>query len=115
MAPEWVFNLPITSKVDVYSYGMVALEMITGRNPTSDDNQSEEQIRLVSWVRDKVQEEGFRWTDKDAMIRDETEKCLVKHLLKVALQCVEEDTDARPTMSEVVNMLLSPEIDDQCL
>ncbi|KAF5764830.1 putative protein kinase RLK-Pelle-SD-2b family [Helianthus annuus] len=29
MAPEWVFNLPITSKVDVYSYGMVVLEMIT--------------------------------------------------------------------------------------
>nr|GEX05408.1 putative receptor protein kinase ZmPK1 [Tanacetum cinerariifolium] len=30
MAPEWVFNLPITSKADVYSYGMVVLEMITG-------------------------------------------------------------------------------------
>ena len=29
MAPEWVFNLPITSKVDVYSYGIVVLEMVT--------------------------------------------------------------------------------------
>ncbi|PWA71184.1 S-locus glycoprotein domain-containing protein [Artemisia annua] len=125
MAPEWVFNLPITSKVDVYSYGMVVLEMITGRSPisdhASDDNQSDEQIQLISWVRDKVQEEGLGWTGKqimdilDPMIRDETEKGLVKHLLKVALQCVEEDKDARPTMSEVVNMLLSPEIDDQCL
>ncbi|GJR56925.1 S-locus glycoprotein domain-containing protein [Tanacetum coccineum] len=117
MAPEWVFNLPITSKVDVYSYGMVVLEMITGRSPTSDDNQSEEQIRLVSWVRDKVQEEGFRWTEKqimdimDPMIRDESEKDMVKHLLKVALQCVKEDKDARPSMSEVVNMLLTPDID----
>ncbi|CAI9291806.1 unnamed protein product [Lactuca saligna] len=31
MAPEWVFNLPITSKVNVFSYGVVILEMITGR------------------------------------------------------------------------------------
>ncbi|GKC04627.1 S-locus glycoprotein domain-containing protein [Tanacetum coccineum] len=108
---EWVLHL------DVYSYGMVALEMITGRSPTSDDNQSEEQLRLVSWVRDKVQEEGFRWTEEqikdilDPMIRDETEKDLVKHLLKVALRCVKEDKDARPSMSEVVNMLLTPDID----
>ncbi|PWA77634.1 S-locus glycoprotein domain-containing protein [Artemisia annua] len=109
MAPEWVFNLPITSKVDVYSYGMVVLEMITGRSPISDHES------------DDNQEEGLGWTEKqimdilDHMIRDETEKGLVKHLLKVALQCVEEDKDVRPTMSEVVNMLLSPEIDDQCL
>ncbi|GJW17501.1 S-locus glycoprotein domain-containing protein [Tanacetum coccineum] len=122
MAPEWVFNLPITSKVDVYSYGMVVLEMITGRCPTSDQtsdaNQSGEQKTLVSWVRDKVHEEGLRWTEKqmidilDPMIRDGYEKDLMKNLLTVALQCVEEDKDARPTMSEVVKMLLSPDIDD---
>ncbi|PWA56902.1 S-locus glycoprotein domain-containing protein [Artemisia annua] len=122
MAPEWVFNLPITSKVDVYSYGMVVLEMITGRCPTSDqtsDNyQSGEQKTLVSWVRDKVQEEGLSWTEKQIMdildptIGDGCEKGLMKNLLKVALQCVEEDKDARPTMSEVVKMLLSPDIDN---
>ncbi|GKD60996.1 S-locus glycoprotein domain-containing protein [Tanacetum coccineum] len=109
MAPEWVFNLPITSKVDVYSYGMVVLEMITGRSPTSDDNQSEEQIRLVSWVRDESEKQIM--DIMDPMIRDESEKDMVKHLLKVALQCVKEDKDARPSMSEVVNMLLTPDID----
>ncbi|PWA95941.1 S-locus glycoprotein domain-containing protein [Artemisia annua] len=122
MAPEWVFNLPITSKVDVYSYGMVVLEMITGRSPTSDqtsdDNQSGEQKTLLSWVRDKVQEEGLSWTEEqimdivDPMIRDGYEKGLMKNLLTVALQCVEEDKDARPTMSEVVKMLHFPDIDD---
>ena len=34
LAPEWVFNLPITSKVDVYSYGIVVLEMVTGKDPS---------------------------------------------------------------------------------
>ncbi|KAM0054641.1 putative protein kinase RLK-Pelle-SD-2b family [Helianthus debilis subsp. tardiflorus] len=60
MAPEWVFNLPVTSKVDVYSYGMVVLEMITGRSHTydqpSDDNERLEQKRLVSWIKEKVHE-----------------------------------------------------------
>ncbi|KAJ9559319.1 hypothetical protein OSB04_013933 [Centaurea solstitialis] len=35
MAPEWVYNFPITSKVDVFSYGVVVLEMITGLSPLS--------------------------------------------------------------------------------
>ena len=34
MASEWVCNLPITLKVDVYSYGIVVLEMITGKGPS---------------------------------------------------------------------------------
>ncbi|KAJ0726481.1 putative protein kinase RLK-Pelle-SD-2b family [Helianthus annuus] len=38
MAPEWVFKLPITSKVDVYSYGVVVLEMITGRGQEGRSN-----------------------------------------------------------------------------
>ena len=32
MAPQWVFNLPITSKVDVYSYRIVVLKMVTEKS-----------------------------------------------------------------------------------
>lgn len=66
MAPEWVYNLSITSKVDVYSYGIVMLELITGRSPTtttrsalgsnnSVDNGGE-QRGIMSWVREKTKE-----------------------------------------------------------
>ncbi|KAK9064290.1 hypothetical protein SSX86_015670 [Deinandra increscens subsp. villosa] len=116
MAPEWVFNLPITSKVDVYSFGMVVLEMITGRSPTydqpRDENERLEQKRLVSWVREKVHEAGESLTDaqimeiRNPMIRGGYEKEHMNNLLIVALQCVEEDKDARPTMSEVVKMIM---------
>ncbi|GMP45397.1 hypothetical protein CsSME_00013937 [Camellia sinensis var. sinensis] len=55
MALEWVFNLPITSKVDVYSYGIVVL-MITGRSPTGvrdavEGEEEERCERLETWVR----------------------------------------------------------------
>ncbi|XWS24173.1 hypothetical protein CRYUN_Cryun28dG0078000 [Craigia yunnanensis] len=59
MAPEWVFNLPITSKVDVYSYGIVLLQLVTGRSPAmgmqvTDDESPKEQRTLVSWVREHM-------------------------------------------------------------
>ncbi|KAF5778950.1 putative protein kinase RLK-Pelle-SD-2b family [Helianthus annuus] len=61
MAPEWVFKLPITSKVDVYSYGVVVLEMITGRGPggkkqRADHEDGDLELGVVEWVRDRVRD-----------------------------------------------------------
>ncbi|XP_071704235.1 putative receptor protein kinase ZmPK1 [Rutidosis leptorrhynchoides] len=122
MAPEWVFKLPITSKVDVYSYGMVVLEMITGRSPTrgqaSDCNEAVEQKGLVNWVREKVYEKGDSLIEQhfkdilDPKMMDEYEHGEMVKLLKVALRCVEENKDLRPTMSEVVKILCNPKTDD---
>ncbi|KAL3007621.1 hypothetical protein AAZX31_08G345000 [Glycine max] len=57
MASEWVYNLPITSNVDVYSYGIVLLEMTTGKSQTMDvetvDGTEPHNGRLVTWVRVK--------------------------------------------------------------
>ncbi|KAK2965418.1 hypothetical protein RJ640_006937 [Escallonia rubra] len=105
MAPEWVFNMPITSKVDVYSYGMVVLEMITGRRQVGEaDNY------LVHWVREKMQGESAAkesWVREiiDPKIDGHSDLDEIEVVVKVALHCVEEDKDARPTMSKVVEML----------
>ncbi|XP_022844040.1 putative receptor protein kinase ZmPK1 [Olea europaea var. sylvestris] len=106
MAPEWVYNLPITSKVDVYSYGIVLLELITGRNLANDNEGG-----LVNWVRGKVQDSERRvsWIEEivDTSKNGEIEKDRAETMVKVALQCAEEDRDSRPKMSQVVDMLLS--------
>ncbi|KAE8010396.1 hypothetical protein FH972_006767 [Carpinus fangiana] len=58
MAPECAYNLPITSKVDVYSYGIVVLEMVTGKSPTImhsfDSGGAREHTRLVTLVREQI-------------------------------------------------------------
>jgi serine/threonine protein kinase len=58
MAPEWLYNLPITSKVDVYSYGIVVLEMVTGKSPTgmrsSNSGGAVEYTRVVKLVKEKI-------------------------------------------------------------
>ncbi|XP_027094308.1 putative receptor protein kinase ZmPK1 [Coffea arabica] len=119
MAPEWAFNLPITSKVDVYSYGIVVLELITGRKPTggnsNDDSSAVEPRRLVSWVKGKMQEANGRGSPTSVMgivdpaLDGEFDMERMEILVKVALKCAEEDIDARPTMREVVDILLHQE------
>ncbi|KAG5543600.1 hypothetical protein RHGRI_016371 [Rhododendron griersonianum] len=60
MAPEWISNLRISSKVDVYSYRVVVMEMVTGKSPMTMGGQGSgntgemEQRGLVKWVREKM-------------------------------------------------------------
>ncbi|KAI3758857.1 hypothetical protein L6452_06429 [Arctium lappa] len=118
MAPEWLFvNLPITSKVDVFSYGVVMLEMITGRSPTDNANQSGGSVRrLDSWVTAVMAAADGKndWIEEiiDSTIDGKYDKNRMEILVTVALLCCNEDKDARPTMSQVVDMLLHVEEDN---
>ncbi|KAL4649552.1 hypothetical protein ACB092_01G021600 [Castanea dentata] len=120
MVPEWVFNLPITSKVDVNSYGIVVLEMVTGKSIIMSVHAigagvEAEHRRLVTWVREaKNKEATTTTTTTTSWIEDIIDPTMegiwdmgkVKILVEVALQCVEEEKDARATMSQVVKMLV---------
>ncbi|KAE8100120.1 hypothetical protein FH972_018047 [Carpinus fangiana] len=115
MAPEWVYDLPITSKVDVYSYGIVVLEMVTGKSQT---NILTVQGGLITWVRDKVKEGATRKVSRieeivDPMMAGKYDMAKMEVLIRAALQCVEEDKDARPTMRQVVEMLLRRDWEDE--
>ncbi|CAK7357472.1 unnamed protein product [Dovyalis caffra] len=109
MAPEWVFNLPITSKVDVYSYGIVLLEIASGKSPAMEI----EHERLVTWVREKEKDNTAKdsWIEMiaDPKLEGKYDKDKMEILVMVALKCVNEDKDARPTMRQVVEMLLPHE------
>ncbi|TKY68984.1 putative receptor protein kinase ZmPK1 [Spatholobus suberectus] len=122
MAPEWVFNLPITSKVDVYSYGIVVLEMITERSPTTGiqitelEAESPHRERLVTWGREKGRkgsEVGSSWVDQivDPILGSNYDMKEMEILATVALECVEEEKDARPSMSQVAERLQNHEND----
>ncbi|KAK3231305.1 hypothetical protein Dsin_003186 [Dipteronia sinensis] len=117
MAPEWVYNLPITAKVDVYSYGMVVLEMITGKSQTGtlsfDHGGLTSHGRLVTWVKEKMNKAAatrdHSWVEEifDPSLGCEYDINKLEVFVRVALLCLEEDKDSRPTMRQVVEMLAS--------
>ena len=120
MAPEWLFNLPISSKVDVYSYGIVVLEMLTGKSSTIEvqtiDGVEAHHGRLVTWVREKRsnrRSEMASWVGEiiDPVILPNCDVRMMEILARVALDCVDEDKDVRPTMSQVVEVLQGHEND----
>jgi hypothetical protein len=117
MAPEWISNMQITSKVDVYSYGVVVLEIITGKSPTSGiqfkDGEELCHERLVTWVREKRRKglEVGCWVEQivDPNLGSNYDVKRMETLANVALDCVAEEKNVRPTMSQVVERLLSHE------
>ncbi|XP_065873278.1 putative receptor protein kinase ZmPK1 [Euphorbia lathyris] len=113
MAPEWVLNLPITSKVDVYSYGIVVLEMVTGKKCSSgsgNTGEEQEQQGMVEWIREK-KNGGETWIEEiaDPIFEGEYDKDEMEILVSLALQCVEEDKDSRPSMRKVTETLMHPQ------
>ncbi|XP_049936687.1 putative receptor protein kinase ZmPK1 [Nymphaea colorata] len=108
MAPEWILNLPITSKVDVYSYGILVLELMTGRNSTGSQQVGENgevgNKKLVPWIREMVRM-NQNWVQEivDPQLYGMYNSSSVEILIKVALQCIEKEMDGRPTLSQVVD------------
>ncbi|KAL3514419.1 hypothetical protein ACH5RR_027136 [Cinchona calisaya] len=102
--------------VDVYSYGMVLLEMVTGRSPkthiqTFGAGGKVAEKGLVEWVREMVKgdAEMTSWIDEildPLMGNTQCDKGKMALLVRIALQCVEEDRNVSPTMRQVVEMLL---------
>ncbi|KAJ8754355.1 hypothetical protein K2173_002806 [Erythroxylum novogranatense] len=104
VAPEWFKNLPVTSKVDVYSYGVVLLEIICCRRNVVTDMEEEEIVILTDWAYDfYVARRMDVLVDNDELAL--SDKGRLERWLKVAFWCIQEDPLSRPTMKMVMEML----------
>ncbi|XP_075508216.1 G-type lectin S-receptor-like serine/threonine-protein kinase SD2-5 [Primulina tabacum] len=108
LAPEWITNYAISEKSDVYSYGMVLLELIGGRK-NYDQAEGSEKSHFPSYAF-RMLEEGKQKDIIDAKLKIGEEDERVDIAIKVALWCIQDDMYLRPPMTKVVQMLegLSP-------
>jgi len=106
LAPEWISGTAITSKVDVYSYGMVLLDIVSGsRNSTK--QSSVEDVHKAYFpvqVAHKLLD-GDIASLVDANLLGEANLEVVERVCKVACWCIQDVEFDRPTMSEVVQFL----------
>ncbi|XP_074349809.1 G-type lectin S-receptor-like serine/threonine-protein kinase RLK1 [Apium graveolens] len=103
VAPEWFRNIPITVKVDVYSFGVLLLEIICCRRSVENLEFGEKAI-LTDWVWDCFQDgRMIELLENDEDILSEWEK--VETFVIVGIWCIQEDPSLRPTMRKVIQML----------
>ncbi|XP_031261769.1 G-type lectin S-receptor-like serine/threonine-protein kinase SD2-5 isoform X2 [Pistacia vera] len=103
LAPEWITNSPISEKSDVYSYGMVLLEIIGGRR-NYDSGVDSEKAHFPSYAFKMQEEEKLsEIIDPRLDINEKDEKVVTA--IKVALWCIQDEMHLRPPMSKVVQML----------
>ncbi|OWM79609.1 hypothetical protein CDL15_Pgr023021 [Punica granatum] len=103
LAPEWVSNRPTTVKADVYSYGMLLLEIIGGRR-NLDMSFDVENFFYPGWAY-KEMTNGSAMKVVDRRMEGSVEEEELIRALKVAFWCIQDEVFMRPTMGEVVKML----------
>ncbi|WRX07687.1 Protein kinase domain - like 5 [Theobroma cacao] len=101
MAPEWQKNTPISVKADIYSFGIVLLEIVCCRRNLDTTVSKTEEIILSNWVyRCFVEKE----LDK-LVLGEEVDKKNLEKMVMVALWCIQDEPALRPSIKSVVMML----------
>ncbi|KAL1224857.1 Somatic embryogenesis receptor kinase 4 [Cardamine amara subsp. amara] len=105
IAPEYLSTGKSSEKTDVFGYGVMLLELITGQKAfdlarlANDDD-----IMLLDWVKEVLKEKKL-----ESLVDEELEGNYVdnevEHLIQMALLCTQSSAMERPKMSEVVRML----------
>ncbi|KAI5433171.1 probable receptor-like protein kinase At2g42960 [Lathyrus oleraceus] len=107
VAPEYANSGLLNEKSDIYSFGVLLLEAVTGRDPVNYSRPSDE-VNLVEWLKIMV---GARRAEEVVDLRLEVKPSAraLKRSLLVALRCIDPDAEKRPKMSHVVRMLEADE------
>ncbi|XP_031268911.1 MDIS1-interacting receptor like kinase 1 [Pistacia vera] len=104
IAPEYGYTMKVDEKIDIYSFGVVLLELLTGKRPV--DPEFGESVDIVEWIRRKIKENR----NLEEVLESNVGNC--KHVqeemllvLRIALLCTAKLPKDRPSMRDVITML----------
>lgn len=105
-SPEYQYAKQVSKKSDVWSYGCLLLELLTGKVSAYTAPGGARGVDLCSWVHKAVREE---WTaeifDGEIAVNRRSAVPGMLRLLQIALRCTEKSPQRRPEMSEVVRQV----------
>ncbi|XAR48090.1 Non-specific serine/threonine protein kinase [Bertholletia excelsa] len=101
MAPEYVVRGKLTEKADVYSFGVLVIEVVSGKNCNS-FSQNSYSILQMAW---NLYQRGRLHAAVDEALDGKFEEEEACRLLQIGLLCVQASAELRPSMSMVVKMI----------
>ncbi|RWR84758.1 LEAF RUST 10 DISEASE-RESISTANCE LOCUS RECEPTOR-LIKE PROTEIN KINASE-like protein 2.1 isoform X1 [Cinnamomum micranthum f. kanehirae] len=113
MAPEmWSKSYGVTEKSDVYSYGMLLMEIVGGRKNYDSHASVPSQVYFPDWVykkldkvKDKSETSQVDMTEIVGEVMDKEDAEVLDHMCLVGLWCIQHIPSNRPSMSRVIQML----------
>lgn len=102
--PEYGQSRMSTTRGDVYSFGVILLELVTGKEPTGAEFQEKEGANLVGWVFQKMKKQQADDV-LDPTVLNAGSKPMMLKMLRIAADCVADNPATRPTMLHVLKLL----------
>nr|CAD1838232.1 unnamed protein product [Ananas comosus var. bracteatus] len=94
----------VSYKADVYSFGMLVMEMVGGRRTVDPQIENQSEFYFPEWIYDQLANGQDIGSAIEIANTSETE--IAKRLVVVALWCIQWDPRDRPSMTRVVQMLI---------
>uniref|UniRef100_A0A2N9FA20 non-specific serine/threonine protein kinase n=1 Tax=Fagus sylvatica TaxID=28930 RepID=A0A2N9FA20_FAGSY len=104
LAPEWISGVAITIKADVYSYGMMLFELVSGRR-NSEQSADGKTSFFPTWAASLIAKGGDVLSLVDPRLEGNADVEEVTRLCRLACWCIQDDETHRPPMGQVVQIL----------
>ncbi|CAN1320825.1 Protein NSP-INTERACTING KINASE 3 [Linum perenne] len=104
IAPEYLSTGQSSEKTDVFGFGILLLELITGQKALDFGRGTHQKGVMLDWVK-KLHQEGKLQLMVDKVLRGNLDRVEVEEMVQVALLCTQFNPIHRPKMSEVLKML----------
>lgn len=105
LAPEYAMWGKVSKSCDVYSYGILVLELITGKKPVEklEDGKKRD---IVQWVTPFLEQGNIEDLVDHNIASGKFEFAQLKVVLNVAMECINNNREKRPTMKQVIKVLM---------
>ncbi|OAY33909.1 lysM domain receptor-like kinase 4 [Manihot esculenta] len=112
MAPEYIESGLVTTEIDTYAFGVILLELVTGKEAVFMENEREMQLsETIILIMEKEDAEARLGNLVDPILHSRYSMEVVLRMVRLSLACLQQEPESRPSMAEIVSSLSKIQLD----